>query len=95
MHFLESVVVEQLPFGYPYRQAAHPTSYRCPDPDEPGFEAMFPRYLTDVIVKSNFHTHTFTCYKYLKPGEKKVCRLGYGRVEVPETTISDAGDILT
>lgn len=76
--FLESIIRERLPDKMGEREEA-PACYRCPDPDESTFEEKFESYLGDVVMKSNIHKHTKTCYKYLKKGQPLVCRLDYGR----------------
>lgn len=91
--WLESVVRECIPAAAPLR--AGPTGgYRCPDPDDPEFEVNFPRVAMDVVKSTNIHRHTATCYKYLKPGQEKICRMEYGRKLNPTTTVDcETGDI--
>ena len=91
--WLESVVREILPSAPPVREAPA-ACYRCPDPFALDFDANFERYAADVVLSANIHTHTATCYKYLKPWQPKVCRMEYGRQLLSATTVnSETGGI--
>lgn len=93
--FLESIVTEQLPQALTGIRSEPAACYRCPDPDEPNFEKNFEGYLTDVVLTSNIHKHTATCYKYVKDKQPKICRLDYGRRVYAQTTVDDyTGGIL-
>lgn len=85
-HWLESVVAESMP-DKPTIRTEPAGCYLCPDPDQEDFDFNFQRYLSDVVMTSNIHTHRSTCYKYSKLGQPVRCRMNYGRQECSTSII--------
>jgi hypothetical protein len=48
------------------RLAAQP---RLGEDDDGTFDAAFQSFVTDLAIACNWHRHTSTCWKHLKPGE--------------------------
>lgn len=59
-------------------------------PDDPLNEEKKVDDLHRLVESCNTHHHTNTCYKY----GHKACRFGFEREKVPESHVSDSGEIL-
>ncbi|KZV89335.1 hypothetical protein EXIGLDRAFT_594028, partial [Exidia glandulosa HHB12029] len=70
--------------------AHHPCSVRGPDLASPP-DVLRParqRDLRNVVLKSQIHTHSKTCYKYCKPGEPRTCRFDLDEANIcPESSV--------
>lgn len=52
-------------------EETHPCSLRCPHPDSEEFEREWARQLLRTVLDCNYHVHSETCWKYLKPEEPR------------------------
>ncbi|KAI0078109.1 hypothetical protein K474DRAFT_1574994, partial [Panus rudis PR-1116 ss-1] len=61
------------------------------------FSVRYRERVNSIVAKFNWHTHTPTCWKYLRKGEAKVdsnCRMRIDGTTHPETTVdTDTGSI--
>jgi hypothetical protein len=85
----EDVVIENDgPLPRPPRLNPHPTTVSAPQPDGPDFAMAYNAYVNSLVVELNWHVHTFTCWKYLKPHEKRTdenCRMRINGTVTPRT----------
>ncbi|EJD34259.1 hypothetical protein AURDEDRAFT_76348, partial [Auricularia subglabra TFB-10046 SS5] len=83
----------------------HPSTLRCPHPDDTNFQEQWSAQLKRLTYDSHYHQHNSGCYKNLKPSQSPflpdgsynpaLCRMRMNGVTRPETVIDpETGSIL-
>jgi hypothetical protein len=72
LDMMDVVVETNGPLPPPPRQVPHPTTLNAPSLDSEDFPNDYIIYVNSLVIAFNWHEHTHTCWKYLKPGDAKV-----------------------